>query len=57
MFRLRCWFDKKLELCELWFQFYLRLDLGMPKLVFPKSISKCQKQPVSTPDFTKFKSN
>ena len=40
---------KKLELHLLVVIILLRLNLGMPKLVFPKLIHQCQKQPVSTP--------
>ena len=34
---------------SLQFQFYLKLDLGTPKLVCLKSVYRCRKQSVSTP--------
>ena len=39
---------RKLELRLLVVIFYLRLNLGTPKLVCPKSVHRCWKQPVST---------
>ena len=43
---------KKLEMHLMVVPIFLKIKLGMPKLVCPKSVYPCQKQPVSIPDLT-----
>ena len=48
MFILCYWYDKKTGIDIYWsLKFYLRLNLGMPKLVCPKSVNRFWKQSVS----------
>ena len=50
MFVLCYWYDQKTGIQFTGsYNFHLRLNLGTPKLVWPKSINWCPKQPVSTP--------
>ena len=51
MFILCHWFDQKAGIMFTgYFYFWSELNLETPKLVCPKLVYQCQKQPVSTPD-------
>ena len=49
MFRLRCWFDKKLELCLTVVAVLLNIRFGHTQISVPKMVFQCWKQPLSTP--------
>ena len=59
VFPILCWYYvkniiKKLEMHLLLVMILFKMNLGMPKLLCPKLVKRCRKQPVSTPDVWNF---